>query len=81
MSLDPDALYTAIQESPLLNLDMVVSLLESRLIEKALVMSGGNLAKAAKALRVQRTTLIMKMKRLHITRASAHGITHPAGNA
>ena len=68
---DAEALRRMLEGAPSLYLRGYLQDIEVALIEAALDLSRGNVAQAARALRLKRTTMIEKMKKLSITRAVA----------
>jgi sigma-54 specific flagellar transcriptional regulator A len=68
---DAEALRQMLLSLPSVNLRGYLQEIEIGLIEAALELSEGCVAQAARSLRLKRTTLIEKMKKLSITRAPA----------
>lgn len=68
---DADGLRRMLEGAPSVYLRGYLQEIEVALIEAALDLNKGNVAQAARALRLKRTTMIEKMKKLSITRAVA----------
>ena len=68
---DAEGLRKMLEGAPSLYLRGYLQEIEVALIEAALDLNKGNVAQAARALRLKRTTMIEKMKKLSITRAAA----------
>ena len=68
---DADSLRRMLETAPSLYLRGYLQEIEVALIEAALDLNKGNVAQAARALRLKRTTMIEKMKKLSITRSAA----------